>query len=154
MRVLAERVRRWSARLGRPGTGVAGTIALLAVCALVSGPWAGMKKRLPPRAPTSRVHHGFANHAAGVDSRSERLRRVMESAPGRAAGDELGGPVSLEEEKLANRAIPGDSLPIEFSELAQKAAAAVASFHDDDETMPFPWQSIGPTNAAYPALLN
>lgn len=138
------------ARFGRPA--VAASAALL--LALVSlGAWAGHKKSRARAAPKSHVHKGFADHRAG-GKKADRFARIGQSVPGRSAGDELGGPVSLEEEKLADRALPGDSVPVELSHTAQQAAVDLQSFHDDDENMPSAWKSIGPNNAVYPAFLN
>jgi hypothetical protein len=103
---------------------------------------------------SSQFHAGFGHHKLGPDKRAERLRRIQQGLPGADPAAGLGGPLTREEEKLANRAIPFDTLPPEMTDLAQQSAAQVAMFHDADEQMPFLWKSIGPTNAVYPALLN
>src|SRR5207245_10064609 len=56
--------------------------------------------------------------------------------------------------KFRNRSSTAYSLQSIFCDLPPKAAVAVASFHDNDEAMPFRCQAIGPTNSVYPALLN
>ena len=146
-----QRLAEWFPRFPRRGSALVGMVALLALVGAVAS-WAGLSRRPAPKALGPRVHRGFAGHKAGETL--DRLARVNQSVPGLAAGDELGGPASLEEEKLANRAIPDDSLPPEVAQVAQGAAARVASFRDGDEMMGSPWTSIGPTNAVYPALLN
>lgn len=133
--------------------------ALFAVAlgALVFTTEAGHRERpLAEASERGHVHDGWADHQAGDDGTSKmaRWRRLNESVPGRAAGDDLGGPVSWQVERLADRAIPGDTLPSDVTDGAQFAAARVAGFHDDDERIPFEWESLGPTNAVYPALLN
>lgn len=80
------------------------------------------------------------------------LRKASVGAP--QTDEPLGGPLSAEEEKVANRTIPGDSIPLTATEEAQKAAGAIWSFNDGDEERSSSWQSIGPTNAVYPAVLN
>ncbi|GAC1599468.1 MAG: exo-alpha-sialidase [Myxococcales bacterium] len=101
-----------------------------------------------------RQHAGFGKQATGPDKRAERLLRLQQGLPGADPAAGLGGPLSREEEKLADRALPFDTLPLEMTDHAQQSAAQIANFHDADEEMPFRWRSIGPTNAVYPALLN
>ncbi len=112
----------------------------------------------PPPSPSSgerRFPRATQEVSGDADAPSTRRMRLDRSVPGPDESREgLGGPSSYEEEKLANRAFPNDTIPWDQTEGAQKAVSDVVSFHDGDENMPFAWRSLGPTNAVYPALLN
>ena len=62
----------------------------------------------------------------------------------------LEGPRSLEEEKAAAKAFPGDGLLLSGAAIGREEMTRIAAFQDDDSSMAHRWQSIGPQTAIYP----
>ena len=124
---------------------------LLGGCFLFAGPSEAGRKR----AASPRLHKASPLRDPDASPKARRLRLIKQSALGTPAFDEpLGGPVALEEEKLANRAIPGtDPIAWEATEAAQREASRIIDFNDGDEAHGRRWETIGPTNAVYPQIL-
>ena len=59
------------------------------------------------------------------------------------------GPRSLAEEKLASRAFPGTSLPLDGAAIGRSEMARLAGFVDQHSNSGRPWEALGPDNAVF-----
>ncbi len=124
-------------------------VLLLTPAALNAGFWSHFKpaKKKKPEAKS-----------AAVAPAAKPLHRRTEMIFGRVgSGEPEGGPNAYAKEQVANRAYPGTDLPIEFSQKAAQHFDKVDSESQAGErgkTLNAGWDSIGPSVALYPAILN